>query len=69
VLFAFLSLIAHYSLHAITVTDKGKKECVDPEGNGVTMNEGEKRGSARLAGSEISSQLTAVEAARRLWGS
>jgi hypothetical protein len=25
----------------ITVTDKGKEECMDPEGNGVTMNEGE----------------------------
>jgi hypothetical protein len=24
----------------IIVTDKGKEECVDPEENGVTMNEG-----------------------------
>jgi hypothetical protein len=23
----------------LIVTDKGEKECVDPEGNGVTMNE------------------------------
>jgi hypothetical protein len=27
-----------------TVTDKGKKMCVDPEGNGVTMNEGAEGG-------------------------
>ncbi len=27
-----------------TVTDKGKKECMDPEGNGVTMNEGAEAG-------------------------
>ncbi len=24
----------------VYVTDRGKKECVDPEGNGVTMNKG-----------------------------
>jgi hypothetical protein len=24
--------------------DRGKKECVDPEGNGVTMNEGTEGG-------------------------
>jgi hypothetical protein len=28
----------------IIVTDKGEKECVDPEGNGVTMNEGAEGG-------------------------
>jgi hypothetical protein len=51
-----------------TVTDKGKKMCVDPEGNGVTMNEGAEGGPARLAQSKISSQLATVEAARRSWG-
>jgi hypothetical protein len=38
--------------------------CVDPEGNGATMNEGEKGGLARLAGDKISSQFPTVE-----WGS
>ncbi len=51
------------------VMDKGEKECVDPEGNGVTMSEGADGGPAHPAGNKISSQFTAVEAARRLWGS
>jgi hypothetical protein len=53
----------------INVTDKGEKECVDPEGNGVTMNEEAGGCTAHLAGNKISSQLTAVEAARCPWGS
>jgi hypothetical protein len=48
--------------------DKGMRVCVDPEGNGVTMNKGRKRGMARLTKSKISSQLATVEAARRSWG-
>jgi hypothetical protein len=31
-------------MEIVSATDKGKKECVDPEGNGVTMNEGAERG-------------------------
>jgi hypothetical protein len=44
--------------------DKGMRVCVDPEGNGVTMNKGRKGGPARLTKSKISSQLATVEAAR-----
>jgi hypothetical protein len=36
----------------VSVTDKGKKECVDPEGNGVTMNEGAEGGPALPVGSK-----------------
>jgi hypothetical protein len=53
-----------YNVH---VTDRGKKECMDPEGNGVTMNEGAEGGPGPP--SKISSQFTAVEAARCPWGS
>ncbi len=28
----------------VSVTDRGKEECVDPEGNGVTMSEGTEGG-------------------------
>jgi hypothetical protein len=35
--------------------DRGKKECVDPEGNGVTLSEGAERDLAHPVGSEISS--------------
>jgi hypothetical protein len=31
------------------VTDRGNKECVDPEGNGVTMSEGAERGPGPLS--------------------
>jgi hypothetical protein len=40
-------------------TDRGKKECVDPEGNGVTMGEGAERGPGPPVGSNISSQSAA----------
>jgi hypothetical protein len=52
----------------VRVTDKGMRVYVDPEGNGVTMNKGQKGGPAHLAESKMSSQLATVEAARRLWG-
>jgi hypothetical protein len=42
--------------------------CVDPEGNGVTMNEGAEGGPGRLAESKMGSQLSTVEAARHSWG-
>jgi hypothetical protein len=35
---------AWMGLRILTVMDKGEKECVDPEGNGVTMNEGTEGG-------------------------
>jgi hypothetical protein len=34
------------------VTDRGKKECVDPEGNGVTMSEGAERGPGPPCGEQ-----------------
>ncbi len=37
------------------VTDRKVGECVDPEGNGVTMGRGWIRGLAHPAGSKISS--------------
>ncbi len=42
---------------------------VDPEGNGVTMSEGEEGGPAHPVESKINSQFTAVEGTRRPWGS
>ncbi len=36
----------------VTVTDRGKRECVDPEGNGVTMIEGVERGPGPLSGEQ-----------------
>jgi hypothetical protein len=47
-----------------TVTDTEMRVCVNPGGNGVTMNRGVEGGPG-LAGSEISSQLATVEVARR----
>jgi hypothetical protein len=34
------------------VTDRGKKECVDPEGNGVTMGEGAEGGPGPPSGEQ-----------------
>jgi hypothetical protein len=41
-----------FLFYIINVTDKGKKECVNPEGNGVTMNEGAKGGPGPPSGEE-----------------
>ncbi len=38
-----------------TVADKETGECVDPEGNGVTMGRGAERGQAHPVGNKISS--------------
>jgi hypothetical protein len=35
-----------------SVTDMGKKECVDPEGNGVTMSEGAEGGPGPPSGEQ-----------------
>jgi hypothetical protein len=51
-----------------TVTDKGMRMCVDPEGNWVTMNEWAEGEPGRLAENKINSQLPTVEAARRSQG-
>jgi hypothetical protein len=48
-----------------TVTDRRKKECVDPERNGVTMSEGVEGGP----GPPLESKFTAVGATRHPWGS
>jgi hypothetical protein len=42
-------------LCVVTLTDKETRVCVDPGGNGATMNAGEKGDPARLAGEKISS--------------
>jgi hypothetical protein len=49
----------------IIVMDKEMRMCVDPGGNGATMDEGEKGGPVRLAGDKIGSQLPTVEPGRR----
>ncbi len=53
------------NIHIGTVTDKEKRVCVDPEGNGAIMNEEGEGGPAHLAGDKISSQFLAVEQGRR----
>jgi hypothetical protein len=35
-----IRILLTLSAKIVIVTDRGKKECVDPEGNGVTMSEG-----------------------------
>jgi hypothetical protein len=56
--FATISLFAGSGYYTVItphfwgagVTGKGKKECVDPEGNGVTMNEGAEGGPGPPSG-------------------
>jgi hypothetical protein len=53
-----------YEAAFVHVTDMGKKECVDPEGNGVTMGRGAEGCLAHPVGNKISSWSAAVEEAR-----
>jgi hypothetical protein len=36
----------------VTITDRGKRECMDPEGNGVTMSEGAEEGPGLPGGEQ-----------------
>jgi hypothetical protein len=40
------------NIHISSVTDRGNEECVDPEGNGVTMSEGAEGGPGLPSGEQ-----------------
>jgi hypothetical protein len=50
-MYVFIQLSLHtVNVCVILVTDKGQEECVDPEGNGVTINEGAEGGPGPPSG-------------------
>jgi hypothetical protein len=44
ILYRYIHIYTYIYIYTHIVTDRGKKKCVDPEGNGVTMSEGAEGG-------------------------
>jgi hypothetical protein len=49
------------NIHISSVTDRGNEECVDPEGNGVTMSEGAEGGPGPLSGEQDKQSVCSSE--------